>query len=206
VSFLRLLRKPKLEEKTVEAIEAERSRENLKDYNQKAAIVIAKGNVTLTKSRMAESVIREHLDHVSERLDMAANVGNQRKYVLLYPRSERLRQQLAAVQDIAEHTEEMIVETEVAGMMQEALLDSTDVQERYLETLTVFLEITEMNPGLIEKFQKNMSEIALKRKNADKSVKIMRTIATAFRDRERSVPPEAVKAFKEHRKKFGLPP
>lgn len=206
MSFLRLLRKPKLEEKTVEAIEAERSRENLKDYNQKAAIVIAKGNVTLTKSRMAESVIREHLDHVSERLDMAANVGNQRKYVLLYPRSERLRQQLAAVQDIAEHTEEMIVETEVAGMMQEALLDSTDVQERYLETLTVFLEITEMNPGLIEKFQKNMSEIALKRKNADKSVKIMRTIATAFRDRERSVPPEAVKAFKEHRKKFGLPP
>jgi len=204
--LLKLLKKPETETKTIEERESEKFKEKLKEYKQKAATVVAKGNVTLSKAKMAELVIREHLDNISERLDSAAKVGDQRKYVLLYPRAERLKQQLAAVQDIALHTEEMIIETEVVGMIHEGLLDSIDVQEKYLDTLTSFEEIAQMNPGLIEKYEQNMCKIIQKRKNVDNLIKKMRSIVKTFNRWETPVSPEAIKAFKEHRKKLGLPP
>lgn len=187
-------------------LKSEVNKEVLNAIKRKAATVVAKGNVALTKAKLCEMVVKEHLDTVTDRLDSAANVGDQRKYVLLYPRRQRLTQQLAAVQDMRRHTEEMMVETEVVGMMHEGLVDSIAVQEKYFETLETFAEIAEMNPGLLEEYEQNMCKITEKRSTLDKTIKRMRSIATAFQEWSLSPPREAVEAFKKHRKDLGLPP
>jgi hypothetical protein len=204
----RVLKRDNLQQDSaiVELPDAERQKEELHALKETAAAVVAKGSVTLSKAEMAKLVVGENLEKVENRMDAVASRGDLRRYNLLLPQARRLEGAKATVEDLALEAEELVVEADIAVMVQESLLDCVDVQEKFLETAGIFRKLTENQTSLIDSYEANWAKIKPAREDIRKVMNRIRSVNEVTRRLEEPPSSDVIKAFKEHRKRLGLPP
>lgn len=191
---------------SAEITETEQQKEKLQALKETAAAVVAKGQVTLSKAEMAKLVIDENLEKVEHKIEDAAVNGNLRRYHLLHPQSKRLQAAKATVEDLAVEAEELVVEADCAVMVQESLQDCVDVQEKFLETADVFRKLTENQTSLIDRYEANWAKLKPARKDIRNVMNRIKSVNEVTRRLGEPPSSEVVRAFKEHRKRLGLPP